>query len=279
VAGVVTDRGRELSTARTPASAASSRGVRLPAGSSGSSSPRRSTGRSWSSAGRVLTTPSATRPAGRGAEASRTRRRPSGGGARRALGGRVPEAGPRSSRRRAPGQRPAAPRLRLPPHYPTMFERFGLRSLACRLSDVQGIGAPGGMRCGTGAGLRRCAGALREEWDRYDFFFLHFKETDSRVRTATSPPRCAPPRRSTPPCRSAGPAAGRPGRHRGPLDAAVLKGTPGTRCGGVLSRYARPTPSGLSTRPPSPARPGADARVHLMGILLACGLRLKKYGA
>ncbi len=68
------------------------------------------------------------------------------------------------------------------PHIPSMMDRFGLRPVALPVyPDYKGVSRLVGMEVVDGLeNLDDQAVALRENWERYDFFFLHHKYTDSR---------------------------------------------------------------------------------------------------
>jgi 2,3-bisphosphoglycerate-independent phosphoglycerate mutase len=68
------------------------------------------------------------------------------------------------------------------PHIPSMGERFGLRPVALAVyPDYKGVSRLVGMDVIEGLGnLDDQAKALKEHWDRYDFFFVHHKYADSR---------------------------------------------------------------------------------------------------
>ncbi len=66
--------------------------------------------------------------------------------------------------------------------YPSMRERFGLRSLAVATYPMyKGISRLLGMDVHEGAGnLADQLEVVRNRWDEYDFFFVHYKATDAR---------------------------------------------------------------------------------------------------
>jgi 2,3-bisphosphoglycerate-independent phosphoglycerate mutase len=68
------------------------------------------------------------------------------------------------------------------PHIPSMQERFGLRPQALAVyPDYKGISRLVGMDVVEGLkDLNHQLEALKESWDRFDFFFMHHKYTDSR---------------------------------------------------------------------------------------------------
>jgi 2,3-bisphosphoglycerate-independent phosphoglycerate mutase len=68
------------------------------------------------------------------------------------------------------------------PHIPSMGENFGLTPLALAVyPDYKGVSRLVGMEVVEGLNsLDDQAQALRTHWDRYDFFFVHHKYTDSR---------------------------------------------------------------------------------------------------
>jgi len=67
------------------------------------------------------------------------------------------------------------------PHIPSMQELFGLKPVAMPIyPDYKGISRLVGMDVVEGLNdLDHQATALRDQWDQYDFFFLHHKYTDS----------------------------------------------------------------------------------------------------
>jgi 2,3-bisphosphoglycerate-independent phosphoglycerate mutase len=68
------------------------------------------------------------------------------------------------------------------PHIPSMAERFGLRPAALAVyPDYKGVSRLVGMEVIDGLkDLNDQAEALKDHWDRYDFFFIHHKYADSR---------------------------------------------------------------------------------------------------
>ena len=68
------------------------------------------------------------------------------------------------------------------PHIPSMHERFGLDPVALAVyPDYKGVSRLVGMDVVEDLkDLEAQAAALRENWDRYNFFFVHHKYTDSR---------------------------------------------------------------------------------------------------
>ena len=68
------------------------------------------------------------------------------------------------------------------PHIPQMQELFGLRALALAVyPDYKGVSRLVGMDVIEGLkDLEQQGQALKENWDRYDYFFIHHKYTDSR---------------------------------------------------------------------------------------------------
>lgn len=68
------------------------------------------------------------------------------------------------------------------PHIPSMGELFGLEPVAMPVyPDYKGVSRLVGMDVVDGLNnLDDQAAALQEHWDRYDFFFLHYKYTDSK---------------------------------------------------------------------------------------------------
>jgi 2,3-bisphosphoglycerate-independent phosphoglycerate mutase len=68
------------------------------------------------------------------------------------------------------------------PHIPQMQDLFGLRPLALAVyPDYKGVGRLVGMDVIEGLkDLDQQAQALQQNWQRYDYFFVHHKYTDSR---------------------------------------------------------------------------------------------------
>jgi 2,3-bisphosphoglycerate-independent phosphoglycerate mutase len=68
------------------------------------------------------------------------------------------------------------------PHIPSMEERFGLNPVALAVyPDYKGVSRLVGMDVVEDLqDLNAQAAALRENWDRYNFFFVHHKYTDSK---------------------------------------------------------------------------------------------------
>ncbi len=68
------------------------------------------------------------------------------------------------------------------PHIPSMQERFGLNPVAMPVyPDYKGVSRLVGMDVIEELkSLDDQAGALKSNWDRYDYFFVHHKYTDSR---------------------------------------------------------------------------------------------------
>ncbi len=67
-------------------------------------------------------------------------------------------------------------------HYPTLQDRFGLRSQALAVYPMyKGLARLVGMEVLDGLqNFDQVLAALKENWERYDYFFLHYKYTDSR---------------------------------------------------------------------------------------------------
>jgi 2,3-bisphosphoglycerate-independent phosphoglycerate mutase len=68
------------------------------------------------------------------------------------------------------------------PHIPSMEKRFGLNPVALAVyPDYKGVSRLVGMDVVEDLrDLDAQAAALRENWDRYNFFFVHHKYTDSK---------------------------------------------------------------------------------------------------
>jgi 2,3-bisphosphoglycerate-independent phosphoglycerate mutase len=168
--------------------------------------------------------------------------------------------------------------------YPTMYERFGLRSLALAsypmykgLSRLVGMDVLDGLDV-----LEEEIQALKKSYDDYDYFFIHYKNTDSRgedgdfdakVEAIETADALLPEIMS--------------------LEPDVLAVTADHSTPAFLKSHSwHPVP--LSVRSTDVRRDrvqtfdelsftygglGRIQSIHLMGILLACARRLKKYGA
>jgi 2,3-bisphosphoglycerate-independent phosphoglycerate mutase len=68
-----------------------------------------------------------------------------------------------------------------PPHLPSMVDLYKLKAAAIAVYPMyRGLASLAGMKLlPTGKSMRDELETLRENWDRYDFFFVHFKYTDS----------------------------------------------------------------------------------------------------
>jgi 2,3-bisphosphoglycerate-independent phosphoglycerate mutase len=68
-----------------------------------------------------------------------------------------------------------------PPHLPSMQELYKLRGAAIAIYPMyRGLASLAGMDVlPTGKSMQDELATLREHWNEYDFFFLHFKYTDS----------------------------------------------------------------------------------------------------
>ena len=68
-----------------------------------------------------------------------------------------------------------------PPHLPSVDELYKLNAAAIAVYPVyRGLASLAGMEVlPTGKTMQDELATLRENWDRYDFFFVHFKYTDS----------------------------------------------------------------------------------------------------
>ncbi len=79
------------------------------------------------------------------------------------------------------------------PQIPSMQDRFGLKSLALAVyPDYKGVSRLVGMDVAEGLNdLEAQAGALRENWDSYDYFFVHHKYTDSKGEDGDFPGKVA----------------------------------------------------------------------------------------
>lgn len=79
------------------------------------------------------------------------------------------------------------------PHIPSMGERFGLHPVAMAVyPDYKGVSRLVGMDVIDGLhDLKDQAEALKQYWDKYDFFFVHHKYADSRGEDGDFPAKVA----------------------------------------------------------------------------------------
>lgn len=170
------------------------------------------------------------------------------------------------------------------PHIPTMSERFKLRPAAIATYPMyRGLARLVGMEIlETGEALREEAETLKKYFDRYDFFYVHFKKTDSagedgnfkmKVKVLEEIDRVIPSLLKLRP------------------DVLVVTGdhsTPSLLKGHswhpnpilLYSKYIRPDGIRRFTeRHCQKGQLGRFAAVHILPLMLANGLKLKKFGA
>jgi 2,3-bisphosphoglycerate-independent phosphoglycerate mutase len=170
------------------------------------------------------------------------------------------------------------------PHLPTMSDRFKLRPAAIATYPMyRGLARLVGMEIlETGETLREEAETLKKYFDRYDFFYLHFKKTDSagedgnfkmKVKVLEEIDRVIPSILKLKP------------------DVMVVTGdhsTPSLLKGHswhpnpilLLSKYIRPDGIRRFTeRHSQKGQLGRFPAVHILPLMLANGLKLKKFGA
>jgi 2,3-bisphosphoglycerate-independent phosphoglycerate mutase len=170
------------------------------------------------------------------------------------------------------------------PHLPTMSDRFKLRPAAIATYPMyRGLARLVGMEIlETGETLREEAETLKKYFDRYDFFYLHFKKTDSagedgnfkmKVKVLEEIDRVIPSLLKLKP------------------DVMVVTGdhsTPSLLKGHswhpnpilLLSKYIRPDGIRRFTeRHSQKGQLGRFPAVHILPLMLANGLKLKKFGA
>jgi 2,3-bisphosphoglycerate-independent phosphoglycerate mutase len=169
-------------------------------------------------------------------------------------------------------------------HYPTLWDRFGLRSQSLAVYPMyKGLARLVGMDVRDGLrNFDEVIAALRESWDRFDYFFLHYKYTDSRGEDGDFDAKVAAIEdfdRYLPAILELNPdVVAVTGDHSTP---ALLRGhswhpvpvavrAANVRTDRVTAFDELSCAAGSLGRMPS---------VQLMGILLACALRLKKFGA
>jgi 2,3-bisphosphoglycerate-independent phosphoglycerate mutase len=169
-------------------------------------------------------------------------------------------------------------------HYPTLVERFRLRSLALAAYPMyKGLARLVGMDVREGAAsTAELVGMLAAELANYDFFFVHFKETDSRGEDGDFAAKVAAIEvmdALLPHITALAPdVLAVTGDHSTP---AALKGHSWHPVPLILkSRWSRPdrvtrfdevscAGGGLGRMP----------SLHLMGLMLAGAMRLQKFGA
>jgi len=170
------------------------------------------------------------------------------------------------------------------PHIPTMSDRFKLRPAAIATYPMyRGLARLVGMEIlETGETLREEVETLKKYFDRYDFFYLHFKKTDSagedgnfkmKVKVLEEIDRVIPSTLKLKP------------------DVLVVTGdhsTPSLLKGHswhpnpilLFSKYVRPDGIRRFTeRHCQRGQLGRFAAVHILPLMLANGLKLKKFGA
>jgi 2,3-bisphosphoglycerate-independent phosphoglycerate mutase len=170
------------------------------------------------------------------------------------------------------------------PHIPTMSERFKLRPAAIAIYPMyRGLARLVGMEIlETGESLREEAETLKKYFDRYDFFYIHFKKPDSagedgnfkmKVKAIEEIDRILP------------------SIFRMKPDVLVITGDHSTPA--LLKSHSwHPNPILLSSKYIRPddirrfterhcqrGQLGRFAAVHILPLMLANGLKLKKFGA
>ncbi len=90
------------------------------------------------------------------------------------------------------------------PAIPTFHDVYGLKAAAIAVYPMyRGLARLVNMDVlDAGQTLDDQCARLEQAWKDYDFFFLHYKYTDSTARTATSRRRSSGSNSSTPPCRA-----------------------------------------------------------------------------
>jgi len=170
------------------------------------------------------------------------------------------------------------------PHIPTMSDRFKLRPAAIATYPMyRGLARLVGMEIlETGETLREEAEALKKYFDRYDFFYVHFKKTDSagedgnfklKVKVLEEIDRVIPSLLKLKPD-----VLAITGDHSTP---SLLKGHSWHPNPILLhSKYIRPDGIPRFTeRHCQRGQLGRFAAVHILPLMLANGLKLKKFGA
>jgi len=170
------------------------------------------------------------------------------------------------------------------PHIPTMSDRFKLRPAAIATYPMyRGLAKLVGMEIlETGETLREEAATLKKYFDRYDFFYVHFKKTDSagedgnfkmKVKVLEEIDRVIPSILKLKPD-----VLAVTGDHSTP---SLLKGHSWHPNPILLhSKYIRPDDIRRFTeRHCQRGQLGRFAAVHILPLMLANGLKLKKFGA
>jgi 2,3-bisphosphoglycerate-independent phosphoglycerate mutase len=170
------------------------------------------------------------------------------------------------------------------PHLPAMSERFKLRPAAIATYPMyRGLARLVGMEVlKTGETLREEAETLKNYYDRYDFFYIHFKKTDSagedgnfrmKVKVLEEIDRVIPSLLKLKPD-----VLAVTGDHSTP---SLLKGHSWHPNPILLrSKYIRPDGIGRFTeRRCQKGQLGRFPAVHILPLMLANGLKLKKFGA
>ena len=171
------------------------------------------------------------------------------------------------------------------PELPRFPEVYGLRAAAIAAYPMyRGLAKLVGMDVlKTGGTFADEIATLREHWQAYDFFFVHYKDTDkagedgdfdAKVQALERFDAFIPSIRDAagPTC-SSSPAITRRRRCSPP--------TAGSRCPrwcGAATAAPIPSPPSPSGHAP-PARSGLIPAQHLMPIVMANALRLTKFGA
>jgi len=170
------------------------------------------------------------------------------------------------------------------PHLPTMSDRFKLRPAAIATYPMyRGLARLVGMEIlETGETLREEAETLKKYFDRHDFFYIHFKKTDSagedgnfklKVKVLEEIDRVIPSILKLKPD-----VLAVTGDHSTP---SLLKGHSWHPNPILLySKYVRPDGIRRFTeRHCQKGQLGRFAAVHLLPLMLANGMKLKKFGA
>ncbi len=113
------------------------------------------------------------------------------------------------------------------PSIPTMQELFKLRPAAvANYPMYKGLAKLLGMEVlSVGSETADLFDALERNWDKHDFFYVHYKKTDSAGEDGKFDAKVRGDRGARPvPAPAPGPQAGRARRHLGPLDAVLSQG-------------------------------------------------------
>ena len=170
------------------------------------------------------------------------------------------------------------------PELPRFPEVYGLRAAAIAAYPMyRGLAKLVGMDVlKTGATFADEIATLREHWQAYDFFFVHYKDTDkagedgdfdAKVEALERFDAFIPAIRALGPDVLSSPATTRRRRSSPP--------TAGSRCR-RWSGAATAAPTRSRRSPSAPARPArwdCMPAHHLMSLVMANALRLTKFGA